>query len=91
MWGKGTTEEFTFNPEIERTLRAKQGLKFSQASALEVKETLTDESMDDQNNPPLQPREIMGDYCRRTNTKQVSIGFGPTNPVNFNIKGNVLN
>ncbi|MCI75170.1 hypothetical protein A2U01_0096438, partial [Trifolium medium] len=32
----------------------------------------------------------MGDYCKRSDAEQISLGFRPTNPVNFDIKGNVL-
>ncbi|GAU44284.1 hypothetical protein TSUD_371840 [Trifolium subterraneum] len=46
--------------------------------------------MGDHNKPPPPPRRTMGDYCRKTVTDQVSLGFRPTNPVNFNIKSNVL-
>ncbi|KAK2444139.1 hypothetical protein QL285_015192 [Trifolium repens] len=35
-------------------------------------------------------RVTMGDYCKRTNTDQISLGFQPANPANFDIKGNVL-
>jgi hypothetical protein len=46
--------------EIERTLRAKLiAEKLAQASTLEVKETLADESMEGQNNPPPPPRQTM--------------------------------
>jgi hypothetical protein len=57
MRGKGIAEEFAFDLEIERTLRAKLiAEKLAQASAFEVKETLTGESMEEQNNPPSPPR-----------------------------------
>ncbi|MCI76161.1 hypothetical protein A2U01_0097430, partial [Trifolium medium] len=32
----------------------------------------------------------MGDYCKRSDAKQISLVFRPANPVNFDIKGNVL-
>ncbi|WJX82476.1 hypothetical protein P8452_65227 [Trifolium repens] len=32
----------------------------------------------------------MGDYCKRTDNNQISLGFQPTNRANFDIKGNVL-
>ncbi|WJX24636.1 hypothetical protein P8452_13722 [Trifolium repens] len=35
-------------------------------------------------------RVTMGDYCKRTDTDQISLGFQPANPANFDIKGNVL-
>ncbi|MCI16236.1 hypothetical protein A2U01_0037378, partial [Trifolium medium] len=28
----------------------------------------------------------MGDYCKRSDTEQISLGFRPANPVNFDIK-----
>ncbi|KAK2451480.1 hypothetical protein QL285_010531 [Trifolium repens] len=35
-------------------------------------------------------RITMGDYCKMTDTDQISLGFQPANPANFDIKGNVL-
>ncbi|KAK2382357.1 hypothetical protein QL285_069903 [Trifolium repens] len=35
-------------------------------------------------------RITMGDYCKRTDNDQISLGFQPANPANFDIKGNVL-
>jgi hypothetical protein len=35
-------------------------------------------------------RITMGDYCKRTNNDQISLGFQLTNPANFHIKENVL-
>ncbi|MCI42893.1 hypothetical protein A2U01_0064130, partial [Trifolium medium] len=32
----------------------------------------------------------MRDYCKRSDAKQISLGFRPANPVNFDIKGYVL-
>ncbi|MCI96800.1 hypothetical protein A2U01_0118100, partial [Trifolium medium] len=32
----------------------------------------------------------MGDYCKRTDANQISLGLVPANPVNFDIKGKVL-
>ncbi|MCI69587.1 hypothetical protein A2U01_0090850, partial [Trifolium medium] len=37
-----------------------------------------------------QPRRTMEDYCKRTDADQISLGFVLANPVNFDIKGNVL-
>ncbi|PNX96915.1 hypothetical protein L195_g020132 [Trifolium pratense] len=37
-----------------------------------------------------EPRVTMRDYCKRYDTEQVSLGFQPAEPVNFDIKGNVL-
>lgn len=36
------------------------------------------------------PRLMMGDYCRRTEADQISLGFQPTKNVTFNIKNYVL-
>jgi hypothetical protein len=43
-------------------------------------------------NPPLPPppRGTMGDYCRRTDAGQISMGFQPANPVTFDIKNTIL-
>ncbi|KAK2369112.1 hypothetical protein QL285_082265 [Trifolium repens] len=40
--------------------------------------------------PPPPPRRTMGDYCRRTDAGQISMGFQPANPVTFDIKNTVL-
>ncbi|KAK2380684.1 hypothetical protein QL285_068359 [Trifolium repens] len=91
MREKGIGEGITFDLEIEWTVLAKlRAKRLAQASALEVKDTLTDESIEDQNNPPPPPRRTMEDYCRRTDNEQVSLGFRPANQVNFDIKSNVL-
>ncbi|PNX63144.1 hypothetical protein L195_g053356 [Trifolium pratense] len=37
-----------------------------------------------------QPRRTLGDYCKRSDTEQISLGFQLADPVNFDIKGNVL-
>ncbi|MCI59793.1 hypothetical protein A2U01_0081048, partial [Trifolium medium] len=37
-----------------------------------------------------QPRRTMGDYWKRIDADQISLGFVPANLVNFDIKGNVL-
>ncbi|MCI45031.1 hypothetical protein A2U01_0066270, partial [Trifolium medium] len=39
-----------------------------------------------EDNPPPPPRRTMGDYCRRTDAGQISMGFQPANPVTFDIK-----
>ncbi|MCI91972.1 hypothetical protein A2U01_0113268, partial [Trifolium medium] len=43
--------------------------------------------MGDERQPP---RCTMRDYCKRSDAEQISLGFRPANPVNFDIKGNVL-
>ncbi|PNY02730.1 hypothetical protein L195_g026049 [Trifolium pratense] len=32
----------------------------------------------------------MGDYCKRSDLEQISLGFQPADSVNFDIKGNFL-
>ncbi|MCI54679.1 hypothetical protein A2U01_0075929, partial [Trifolium medium] len=53
-------------------------------------DTFDHKSMEGHNPPLPPPRQTMGDYCKRTDTDQVSLGFRPANPVNFDIKSNVL-
>ncbi|MCI61079.1 putative athila retroelement ORF1 protein, partial [Trifolium medium] len=43
--------------------------------------------MGDEQHPP---RRTMGDYCKRSDREQISLGFRPAHPINFDIKGNVL-
>ncbi|MCH86407.1 hypothetical protein A2U01_0007264 [Trifolium medium] len=43
-----------------------------------------------EHNPPPLPRRTMGEYCKRSDTYHVSLGFRPTNSVNFDIKSTVL-
>ncbi|MCI15319.1 hypothetical protein A2U01_0036457, partial [Trifolium medium] len=79
-----------FDPKIEKTLKAlKKAAWLAQTSTFK-EDTLSDKSMGDLDPPPPPPRRTMGDYCRRTDTDQVSIGFRPANPMNFDIKSNVL-
>ncbi|GAU39019.1 hypothetical protein TSUD_59750 [Trifolium subterraneum] len=40
--------------------------------------------------PPLLQRRMMGEYYKRFDTNQVSLGFRPTNSVNFDINSIVL-
>jgi hypothetical protein len=74
--------ELEFDPEpdkmLQRRLRANRLAK-EQAKAIKT------ETMEGQ-----QPRITMGDYCKRTDNDQISLGFQPANPANFDIKGNVL-
>ncbi|PNY02486.1 hypothetical protein L195_g025796 [Trifolium pratense] len=37
-----------------------------------------------------EPRRTMEDYCKRSDTEQISHGFQPADPINFDINGNVL-
>ncbi|MCI63442.1 hypothetical protein A2U01_0084699, partial [Trifolium medium] len=61
----GSEEELLFDPEPERTLkRQKKAAKLRAA-------------MGDKNPPP--PRRTMGDYCKRSDTEQISLGFRPAN------------
>ncbi|MCI89099.1 hypothetical protein A2U01_0110387, partial [Trifolium medium] len=71
----GAEDYVAFDPEPERTLRKR--LKPARQKA----------AMGDLNPPP---GRTMGDYCKRSDTGQISLGFRPANPVNFDIKGNVL-
>ncbi|MCI70812.1 hypothetical protein A2U01_0092075, partial [Trifolium medium] len=43
--------------------------------------------MSDERQPP---KLTMGDYCKRFDAEQISVEFRSANPVNFDIKGNVL-
>jgi hypothetical protein len=63
---------------FQRRLRANRLAK-EQAKALKT-ETMGDGK----------PRITMGDYCKITDNDQISPGFQPANPANFDIKGNVL-
>ncbi|MCI42432.1 hypothetical protein A2U01_0063669, partial [Trifolium medium] len=65
----GSGGELLFDPKPERTLRKRlKAAKLAKAA------------MEDEN---LQPRRTMGDYCKRTDADQISLGFVPANPVNF--------
>lgn len=35
-------------------------------------------------------RQTLGDYCKRTNSRHISLGFLPVNPETFDIKNYVL-
>ncbi|MCI65971.1 hypothetical protein A2U01_0087229, partial [Trifolium medium] len=72
----GAEDYVAFDPEPERTLRKR--LKDAR---------LAKAAMGDERQPP---RGTMGDYCKRSDTEQISLGSRPANPVNFDIKGNVL-
>ncbi|GAU24177.1 hypothetical protein TSUD_84120 [Trifolium subterraneum] len=46
--------------------------------------------MEDHHQPPQPPRRTMGDYYRRIDIYQISLGYKPANPVNFDIKSNII-
>lgn len=35
-------------------------------------------------------RQTLREYCKRTDDVQISLGFQPTNPINFDVKNYVL-
>ncbi|KAK2395570.1 hypothetical protein QL285_057296 [Trifolium repens] len=77
--------EFEYDPEPERTLwKRRQAQRLAESSSLKTEEEPTTKAMGDEQ------RITMGDYCKRTDTNQISLGFQPANPANFDIKGNVL-
>ncbi|MCI78700.1 hypothetical protein A2U01_0099971, partial [Trifolium medium] len=65
MQDLGTEDYVAFDPEPERTLRKK------------LKATRQKAAMGDLNPPP---RRTMRDYCKRSDTEQISLGFRPANP-----------
>ncbi|MCI24994.1 putative athila retroelement ORF1 protein [Trifolium medium] len=75
MRSTGSEEDLLFDPKPERTLR-----RLKKAAKLKA-------AIGDENQPPMQ---TMGDYCKRSDMEQISLGFRPANPVNFDIKGNIL-
>ncbi|MCI04368.1 hypothetical protein A2U01_0025415 [Trifolium medium] len=85
-----------FDSEIEKTTKANQ--KAARLSWLAERE-LTEASNQFSSGEESQfedvmaedpPRLIMGDYCRRTNAGQISMGFQSANHVAFDIKNTVL-
>ncbi|MCI49051.1 hypothetical protein A2U01_0070294, partial [Trifolium medium] len=66
------TEILEYDPEPERTLRKRLRVV-----------RLARTAMGDEGQPP---RRTMGDYCKRFDVEQISLGFRPANPVNFDIK-----
>ena len=77
--------EFEYDPEPERTVwKRRQAQRLAESSSLKTEEEPTTKAMGDEQ------RITMGDYCKRTDTDQISLGFQPANPANFDIKGNVL-
>ena len=77
--------EFKYDPGPERTLwKRRAAQRLAASSNLNTEEEPTTEAMGDEQ------RVTMGDYCKRTNTDQISLGFQPANPANFDINGNVL-
>lgn len=69
--------------KIKNTLRAIWKAKRETKQAkVELKEDILDMT--------TPSRQTMGDYCRRTDVGQISLGFQPPNLVTFNIKNYVL-
>jgi hypothetical protein len=77
--------ELKYDPEPERTFLARRrAQRLAKTSSLNTEEEPTTKAMGDEQ------RVTMGDYCKRTDTDQISLGFQPANPANFDINGNVL-
>jgi hypothetical protein len=70
--------------KLKKRLRANKLAK-EKGSTHKTGETLTKDAMGD-----APPRITMGDYCKRTDNDQISLGFQLTNLANFDIKVNVL-
>ncbi|WJX68618.1 hypothetical protein P8452_52969 [Trifolium repens] len=102
MRGKSVVRELIFDPEIEKTAKAnKKAARLARLDEKELTESSTgatsdtssqseERDMAEEQPPPPPPRCTMGDYCRRTDAGQISMGFQPANPVTFNIKNTVL-
>ncbi|KAK2370199.1 hypothetical protein QL285_083268 [Trifolium repens] len=100
MRGKSVVRELLFDPEIEKTARALNKARLARLAESSLTEVSTqvisdtdsqseeEEIMAEEQPPP--PRRSMGDYCRRTDAGQISMGFQPANPVTFDIKNTVL-
>ncbi|PNX69921.1 hypothetical protein L195_g056985, partial [Trifolium pratense] len=94
--------ELFFDAEIEKTAKAnRKAVRLARLAEQELVEASTGISSDTGSQfeeegkmaddpPPPPPRRTMGDYCRRTDTGQISMGFQPANPVTFDIKNTVL-
>jgi hypothetical protein len=85
---KTGTLEREFDPEPGRTLKRRlraNKLAKEKGCTHETCETLTKDAMGD-----APPKITMGDYYKRIDNDQSSLGFQPANPANFDIKGNVL-
>ncbi|KAK2454451.1 hypothetical protein QL285_002009 [Trifolium repens] len=104
MRGKSVVRELIFDPKVEKTAKANRKAarlarlaesRLSEASTQAISDTDSQSEEEDimaENNPPPPPapRRTMGDYCRRTDAGQISMGFQPANPVTFDIKNTVL-
>ncbi|CAJ2677643.1 unnamed protein product [Trifolium pratense] len=99
--GRKVARELLFDAEIEKTAKAnRKAVRLARLAEQELVEASTGISSDTgsqfeeegkmADNPPPPPRRTMGDYCRRTDTGQISMGFQPANPVTFDIKNTVL-
>ncbi|KAK2436917.1 hypothetical protein QL285_021877 [Trifolium repens] len=102
MRGKSVVRELFFDPEIEKTAKAnRKAARLARLAEKELTESSTratsdtssqseERDMAEEQPPPPPPRRTMGDYCRRTDAGQISMGFQPANPVTFDIKNTVL-
>ena len=77
--------ELKYEPEPKKMFLARRrAQRLAKSSNLNTEEEPTTKAMGDEQ------RVTMGDYCKRTDTDQISLGFQPANPANFDIKGNVF-
>lgn len=75
MWGTDTPL-IPINPKIERTLWV---LCKARRETLQTTKEAKDEKME----MATPPRQMFGDYCRRTDTDQISWGFQLVNPMTW--------
>ncbi|MCI44256.1 hypothetical protein A2U01_0065495, partial [Trifolium medium] len=95
MRGKNVARELLFDSEIEKTAKAnRKAVRLAQLADTSAGNPPSESSQSEESimgdNPPPSPRRTMGDYCRRTDAEQISMGFQPANPVTFDIKNMVL-
>ncbi|XP_045830999.1 uncharacterized protein LOC123922316 [Trifolium pratense] len=101
MRGKKVATELLFDSLIEKTAKAnRKAVRLAQLAEQELAEVSkgipsdTGSQFEEEgtmaDDPPPPPRRTMGDYCRRTDAGQISMGFQPANPVTFDIKNIVL-
>ncbi|GAU10391.1 hypothetical protein TSUD_422810, partial [Trifolium subterraneum] len=98
MQGRRVARQLLFDPEIEKTAKAnRKAARLARLAAQDLAELATQNSSDETSSSEEEgemaedpPRRTMGDYCRRTDTGQISMGFQPANPVTFDIKNTVL-
>ncbi|GAU41120.1 hypothetical protein TSUD_288100 [Trifolium subterraneum] len=98
MQGRRVARQLLFDPEIEKTTKAnRKAARLARLADQDLGESATQNSSDETSSSEEEgemakdpPRRTMGDYCRRTDTGQISMGFQPANPVTFDIKNTVL-